>query len=176
MRPGSSPSALVAFAGKIRPQPGCIPVRSARHVARKQSGCSVHVTLRIPLDMMYFFLFFLSFFFLFFFFAPLRNNISRPFLMKEGKIRRGVVSGESHVLSPSFEKDAPSKREFFRNLNVWNGNFVSAKSKRVEINSRRGEQDASSVIWKNVLIRGGEAFVKALAGTRRLNGKFCRRN
>ena len=67
MRPGSSPSALVAFAGKIRPQPGCIPVRSARHVARKQSGCSVHVTLRIPLDMMYFFLFFLSFFFLFFF-------------------------------------------------------------------------------------------------------------
>ena len=162
MRPGSSPSALVAFAGKIRPQPGCIPVRSARHVARKQSGCSVHVTLRIPLDMMYFFLlFFLSFFLFFFFSLPLFEIISLArFSWKKER----------------FEKDAPSKREFFRNLNVWNGNFVSAKSKRVEINSRRGEQDASSVIWKNVLIRGGEAFVKALAGTRRLNGKFCRRN
>lgn len=67
-------AALVAFAGKmypLRPQPVCIPVCSCRHVARKQSGCSVHVTLRIPLDMMYFFYSFV-FSFPFFFLSSFR--------------------------------------------------------------------------------------------------------
>lgn len=89
-------------------------------VARKQSGSSVHVTLRIPLDMMYFFYsFFFSFFI--FLFALLLEIISLAPVFRGRRNNSGRKGGEKEE-SQSFE--GKMYNNFFEIWTFENGNFV----------------------------------------------------